>query len=100
VWTEYPTGTGGFADAIARQPNGTCHLYEIKIATTAAEVVRQAMGQLLEYGFRAKGLEPTKLFAVGEPPLDDVTRCFLGRLGAEFNMPIHYFHIEVLTGSQ
>ncbi|MBN3803078.1 hypothetical protein GXB81_08425 [Paraburkholderia sp. Ac-20336] len=95
VWTEYPTGTGGYADAIVRQPDGRCHLYEIKIAETAAEVVRQAMGQLLEYGFRAGGLEPVKLFAVGEPVLDDVTRHFVARLRADFNLDIDYLQVKL-----
>lgn len=94
VWTEYPTGTGGYADAIARHPDWRCQLYEIKIADTAAEVVRQAMGQLLEYGFRAGGLEPVKLFVVGEPILDEVTRRFLARLKAEFNLDIEYLQVD------
>lgn len=95
VWTEFPTGTGGYADAVARLPDDRCQLYEIKIAYTAVEVVRQAMGQLLEYGFRAGGLEPVKLFVVGEPALDDVTRRFLARLRADFNMDIDYLQIEL-----
>jgi hypothetical protein len=95
VWTEYPTGTGGYADAIARHPDDRCHLYEIKIADTAAEVVRQAMGQLLEYSFRTGGLEPVKLFAVGEPVLDDVTCRFLARLRAEFALDIDYLQVEL-----
>lgn len=95
VWTEYPTGTGGYADAIARHQDGRCRLYEIKIAGTAAEVVRQAMGQLLEYGFRAGGLEPVKLFVVGEPTLDVVTRSFLARLRAAFNLDIDYLRVEL-----
>jgi hypothetical protein len=93
VWTEYPTGTGGYADAIARDSDDHCLLYEIKIADTAAEVVRQAMGQLLEYGFRRGGLEPTKLFAVGEPILDDVTRQFISRLSTNFNLNIDYLQL-------
>ncbi len=99
VWTEFPTGTGGYADAIARLPDDSCQLYEIKIAETASEVVRQAMGQLLEYGFRAGGLEPVKLFAVGEPALDKVTHTFLARLRADFNMEIGYFQVELPGGT-
>jgi len=95
VWTEYPTGTGGYADAIARRPDGRCQLYEIKIADSAVEVVRQAIGQLLEYGFRAGGLEPIKLFVVGEPAMDDVTCQFLARLGAAFNLDIDYLQVEL-----
>lgn len=95
VWTEYPTGTGGFADAYVRCMDGTCYLYEIKIADTATQVVRQAMGQLLEYSYRDGGLEPVQLFAVGEPALDDTTRRFLDRLRAEFRLDIDYLQIEL-----
>ncbi|KVD94820.1 hypothetical protein WI90_00060 [Burkholderia ubonensis] len=95
VWTERATGTGGYADAVVYLADGGCHLYEIKIADTSAEVIRQAMGQLLEYGFRTGGLEPVKLFAVGEPVLDDVTRNFIDRLRAEFNLNIEYMRIEL-----
>lgn len=93
VWTEYPTGTGGQADAYVRHDDGRCYLYEIKIADTASLVVRQAMGQLLEYGFRPGGLQPEKLFVVGEPPLDDVTERFLVRLRQDFNLNIDYLQI-------
>jgi len=93
VWTEYPTGTGGFADAYVRRADTRCNLYEIKIADAAAQVVRQAMGQLLEYGFREGGLEPVKLFAVGETALDDTTRRFLDRLRADFRLDIDYLQI-------
>jgi len=95
VWTEYPTGTGGYADAIVRRPDGRCYLYEIKIAGTATEVVRQAMGQLLEYSFREGGLDPMKMFVVGEPVLDDVTRRFLARLGADFKLDIGYLRVDL-----
>jgi len=95
VWTEYPTGTGGYADAIVRHPSGGCYLYEIKIASTAMEVVRQAMGQLLEYSFREGGLEPVKLFIVGEPALDDKTGHFIERLRDDFNLDISYLQILV-----
>jgi hypothetical protein len=93
VWTEFPTGTGGYADAIVRNREGTCHLYEIKVAETASEVVRQAMGQLLEYAFRKGGLEPARLFAVGEPLLDTLTRDFVARLNTQFNLNIEYLQV-------
>lgn len=95
VWTEYPTGTGGFADAYVRLPDMRCYVYEIKIADTAARVVREAMGQLLEYSYRVSGLEPVKLFAVGEPSLDEGTSRFLGRLRGDFNLDITYLQIEL-----
>jgi hypothetical protein len=95
VWTEYPTGTGGYADAIARRADGCRELYEIKIAATAGEVVRQAMGQLLEYGFRIGGLEPAKLVVVGEPDLDAHTSHFLARLRSEFKLEVDYLQVAV-----
>lgn len=95
VWTEYPTGTGGFADAYVRRPDGHCNLYEIKVADTASQIVRQAMGQLLEYSYRAGGLEPVQLVAVGEPALDDVTQAFLERLRADFRLDIAYLQIPL-----
>lgn len=94
VWTEYPTGTGGYADALVRRKDGGRQLYEIKIAASASAVVRQAMGQLLEYGYRRGGLEPKELFIVGEHPLDESTRAFLDRLRIDFNLEIDYLHIE------
>lgn len=98
VWTERETGTGGYADAVVVLPDSACYLYEIKIADTAGEVVRQAMGQLLEYGFRRGGLEPAKLFVVGEPPLDDVTAVFIARLRSEFNLNLEYLQVTAPEG--
>ena len=95
VWTEFPTGTGGYADAIVRNSEGACQLYEIKVAETASEVVRQAMGQLLEYAFRKGGLEPIRLFAVGEPLLDKLTEDFIARLNTQFKLSIEYLQVAM-----
>lgn len=95
VGTECATGTGGYADAVVKLSEGEFHLYEIKVGGTAAEIVRQAMGQLLEYGYRKGGLNPVKLIAVGEPELDEVTDEFIKRLHREFNLNIAYLRIEL-----
>lgn len=95
VGTECATGTGGYADAVVKLSDGEFHLFEIKVCDTAAEIVRQAMGQLLEYGYRKGGLNPVKIFAVGEPELDEVTDEFIERLGREFNLNIAYLRIEL-----
>lgn len=95
VKTEMATGTGGLADAVVRLPDGQFILYEIKIAETAALVVRQAVGQLMEYGFRTGGLEPVKLFAVGEPNLDEITQQFLVRLRVQFGLQVDYLQITL-----
>jgi hypothetical protein len=94
VRTEHPTGTGGFADAVVRHDNGITYLYEIKVTFTAADAVREAMGQLLEYGFRKGGLDPQKLFVVAEPALDTETAAFLTRMTNEFGLNIEYLQID------
>jgi hypothetical protein len=100
VWIEHPTGTGGYADALVRCADGRCLLYEIKVAGTAAQIVREALGQLLEYGFRSGGLEPSQLFIVGEAALDEDTGAFLARLRSQFHLDIDYLQIGVPEGSQ
>ncbi|MEB2122844.1 hypothetical protein VDS34_06020 [Xanthomonas campestris pv. campestris] len=95
VRVEHPTGTGGKADAVVRFPDKTIWLYEIKIAGTAITAVRQAMGQLLEYAFRPRGLNATKLIVVGESELDEVTEHYLQRLRLEFNLNIEYQQIQL-----
>lgn len=92
--TELPTGTGGFADAVVRRSDSQFDLYEIKVAATAADAVRQAMGQLLEYAYRRGGLEPARLFVVAEPLLDEVTEAFLQRMKEEFGLNLAYFRIR------
>lgn len=95
VWTEYPTGTGGFADAYVSRADGRCIVFEIKVADTASQIVRQAMGQLLEYSYRAGGLEPVQLVAVGEPALDATTHAFLERLRTDFRLDIAYLQVPL-----
>lgn len=93
VASEHPTGTGGRADALVRREDGRYELYEIKPAATAADAVRQAMGQLLEYAYRRGGLEPAALHVVSDAALDDVTSTYLSRLQSEFGLPISYLQV-------
>ncbi|MEY2170550.1 MULTISPECIES: hypothetical protein [unclassified Rhodanobacter] len=100
VGTERPTGTGGRADALVRLPDGSFELYEIKPAATAADAVRQAMGQLLEYAYRRGGLQPVSLYVVSDAPLDEITTEFLSRLRSEFALPIEYLQIACEDGDE
>lgn len=95
VGTERPTGTGGRADALVQRSDGRFDLYEIKPAISAADAVRQAVGQLLEYAYRKGGLEPASLHIVSDAPLDEVTAGFLGRLAVEFALRFEYLHIPL-----
>ncbi len=96
--TEHSTGTGGRADALVRQTNGSLHLYEIKPALTAREAVRQAVGQLLEYGYRRGGLQPDSLHVVSDAQLDEVTREYLDMVEARFRLKLNY--MQVASGSE
>lgn len=64
--------------------------FEIKIALTARACIRQAVGQLLEYGFYPNEKRASKLVIVGdgEPSADD--REYLSYLRGEFELPLHY----------
>ena len=95
VRTEQPTGTGGFADAVVRRADGRFDLYEIKVASHAASAVREAMGQLLEYAYRKRGLEPVNLYVVSEAALDSITAEFLNRMNTEFGLKLGYLQVEV-----
>jgi hypothetical protein len=94
VATEHPTGTGGRADALVRGEDGSLHLYEIKPAPTAREAVRQAMGQLLEYGYRRGGLRPQTLHVVSDARLDDLTREYLQMLEERFSLKLAYMNVS------
>ncbi|EIL89069.1 hypothetical protein UU9_10502 [Rhodanobacter fulvus Jip2] len=100
VGTERPTGTGGRADALVCLPDGRFELYEIKPAPTAADAVRQAMGQLLEYAYRRGGLQPVSMHVVSDAPLDEITSEFLSHLRSEFALPIEYLQIACENGDE
>lgn len=95
VGTEQSSGSGGYADALVRFSDKRCYLYEIKVASTAAGAVREALGQLLEYAYRPKSLEPEKMFIVAEPELDSVTEQFIQRLNAEFGLKLQYMRVTL-----
>ncbi len=90
VGTEQPSGLGGFVDAVVKLGDARFWIYEVKVATTASDAIRQALGQLLEYAFREGAWNPQKMFVVGEPALDEGSRKFLSRLRREFELPVEY----------
>lgn len=64
--------------------------YEIKTALTPRACLREAIGQLLEYGFWPGGQEPARFIVVGESPIDDNGQEYLRRLRKRFSLPIEY----------
>ena len=89
VGTEHPDGNGGYIDLVARR-DGELQFYEIKSDTEVRLCIRNALGQLLEYGYWGDVAEPARLFVAGDRPLDTDAEAYLETLKRHFNLPIHY----------
>ena len=74
---------------------GHLEFYEIKIGGSARSCIRQALGQLMEYGFWPGAARPAKLFVVGEPSLDGKAEDYLQSLREEFKIPIYYRQVVI-----
>lgn len=75
---------------LAVRTNGGAVYFEIKIAPTAKRCVREALGQLLEYGIYPDKLRANKLVIVGDgAPTGDDQR-YLKHLRERFGLPIQY----------
>ena len=94
VASEHPDGIGGRVDLIA-QRGDDLEFYEIKVGGSARWCIRQALGQLMEYGFWPGAARPAKLFVVGEPPLDGKAEDYLQSLQEEFKIPIYYRQVVI-----
>lgn len=89
VTTEWKTGTGKI-DVAVKRPDGKFWFYEIKTSLSARGCIREALAQILEYGYWPGAIEPEKLFIVGEPELDDEARRYLELLQQRFHIPVAY----------
>ena len=94
VASEHPDGIGGRVDLIT-QRGDDLEFYEIKVGGSARWCIRQALGQLMEYGFWPGAARPAKLFVVGEPPLDGKAEDYLQSLREEFKIPIYYRQVVI-----
>lgn len=91
VSTEQPSGAGTRIDVVVRQKD-QYWFYEIKTARSPRVCLREAVGQLLEYGYWPRGQDPvaTRLVVVGESPLDADGGEYLHRLTNGFGLPLEY----------
>ena len=94
VRTEQSTGVGTLIDVVVKVKN-KYYFYEIKTALTPRACLREAIGQLLEYGFWPGAQEPTRLIVVGETPIDEEGQEYVLRLKKRFSLPIEYEAIEI-----
>ena len=95
VKQEYTTKSGTRIDVAVLIPN-KYKFYEVKIADSSRECIRQAIGQLLEYSYwpKPKHQEAAHLIIVGEPKLDDAGCLYIEELRKRFGLPLYYESIE------
>jgi hypothetical protein len=89
VASEQVMANGRVADLVVRTSEGLV-IYEIKTSKAPVDCVRQALGQLLEYGCWP-GSEPlAELWVVGPAEIDKTTNDYLEGLRNHYNLPIQY----------
>lgn len=90
VFVEQPApGSGGRVDVLVEQGSRRI-IYEIKTAMSARGCLREAMGQLLNYGCWPGAQTTERLVVVGEPKLKQVEAKYLADLNQSFPRPIEY----------
>ena len=91
VAAEQVMACGKPSDLVVQRPSGI-DIYEIKTSVIPGECVRQALGQLLEYGYAGEGPPVDTLWVVGPRACDAATETYLDKLRSRFNLPIYYRH--------
>ena len=94
VSRENSNGIGGRVDLVAERDSGF-EFYEVKVGCSARACIREALGQLLEYGFWPGAAKPQGLVVVGEPLPDDAANAYLETLRSRFDIPIRYRQVVV-----
>ncbi|MDD5712262.1 MAG: hypothetical protein PHY31_05815 [Smithellaceae bacterium] len=94
VGTERPSGVGTRIDVVVRMQK-EYWFYEIKTALTARACLREAIGQLLEYGYWPGAREPARFVVVGESRLDEDGQEYISRLRKRFSLPIEYEQLVI-----
>ncbi|AOU96799.1 hypothetical protein BI364_01165 [Acidihalobacter yilgarnensis] len=72
-------------------------LFEIKSDLEPRTVIRQALGQILEYAYHPnrKHLLPLRLVIVGRRPLTSLDKTYLDHLTTTFSLPLTYRVVQV-----
>jgi len=69
--------------------------YEVKTGNSAKSCIRQAIGQLLEYGYFPGILNADRIVVVGEPGIDSQTDTYIQYLRQHFSIPIYYEKVKL-----
>lgn len=72
-------------------------LFEIKSDLDPRSVIRQALGQIMEYAYHPSRPHdlPVRLFIVGRRSLPEAEATYISLLASKFSLPIHYRAIEI-----
>ncbi|MBK8725843.1 MAG: hypothetical protein IPL96_07225 [Holophagaceae bacterium] len=84
----------GYVDIAALTANGWVY-YEIKVAQDLKSCIRQALGQLLEYGYWAHAGRCERMVIVSRFPLDEDGQAYLALLRQKYNLPLEYRQVTV-----
>lgn len=86
VWRE-----ADFVDVLVKKANELI-FFEIKTDLDPRAVIRQALGQLLEYAYHPSrtGGRPNKLVIVGRTALSTDDQAYLDALCSQFDLPLSY----------
>lgn len=76
-------------DVVVKEGDGFI-FYEVKVASSLKRVIREALGQLMEYSYYEATKIAKKLVIVSDYPLDDKNEAYLEFLKREFSLPIEY----------
>lgn len=94
VGAERPSGVATRIDMVVRVKQ-EYWFYEIKTALTPRACLREAIGQLLEYGLWPGAHKPARFIVVGEGVLDYEAKEYLRRLRTHFSLTIEYESVTV-----
>lgn len=94
VGLEFEPKGGGRVDAIMLSRSDRV-LYEIKTATSARACIREALGQLLDYGCWPGRIQATRLIIVGTGALTREAAAYLDRLSGLVPLTIDYRQVAI-----
>lgn len=93
VGTELPLGEGTTVDVVVRKGDSYVY-YEIKTANSIRICIREALGQLMEYGFWSKEECVEKIVIVSQNYITKDAEDYLRLLKSEFNIPVKYVRYD------
>lgn len=86
---------GGFRADIVTLEDGGLVIYEIKTGGTVRACLREALGQLLDYGFWPEAMAPIRLVVCGEVRSSEEAQAYIAQLNGAFPATIAYRAIRL-----